>query len=550
MNKKKIIIISCILIMVIIAILLIKPQIEKTNAADVKYEDVVPEITFSAFWASNKDGKWTDFSIAKEITKITGVALELVYAGSNPDVTAKSMLASNNFPDLMLSINNYTVSMYADANALVAMDDYIYNRSKNIKEIFGDDLSKMRFDNNGAIYGVNRQYQSVPSHSNGIFNVQYELLKEFDYPVINTLDELYELLFEYKKKYPQINNEPTIGLSFYTHSYGFNLSIANAAAQSGGYQNDGLFCVDDDTNVQYSITTDAAKQYLKWLNKLYLSELLDNSALMQTKETLTKKVKTGQVLAIAAEQWDIVSLNSEIRSNGQSHRAYLPLPLTLNKEIESKASRYDPLGSWKTVVTTNCNDPEKAFEFYDMMWSEEMQILCNWGIEGVHYDIVDDVRVANSEIYETMSSDPLWTNNTGLMLFYFWSNGVNVKGSDGQYLFPVGNIEDTIKSYDEETKKILGHYNIELLTGLFPEREPSKRPFAWKLVLPSDSEGALAEEKMETLRRKIVPQIVFSKDEKEFEMHWRELIDTANEIGIHKRESEIYEKLIQWINLD
>ncbi|MCG8483214.1 MAG: hypothetical protein MJA31_07910, partial [Clostridia bacterium] len=106
------------------------------------------------------------------------------------------------------------------------------------------------------------------------------------------------------------------------------------------------------------------------------------------------------------------------------------------------------------------------------------------------------------------------------------------------------------KTYDYETRNILKEYNIELLTGLFPEMEPSKRPFAWKLVLPSDSEGALAEKKMETIRRKIVPQIIFSKFDEEFEINWQKLIRTADEAGIQKREKEIQDKLIQWTNMD
>ncbi len=41
--------------------------------------------------------------------------------------------------------------------------------------------------------------------------IQKAVLKEFGYPKIKTLDEYFDLIEKYAKKYPTINGLPTIG---------------------------------------------------------------------------------------------------------------------------------------------------------------------------------------------------------------------------------------------------------------------------------------------------------------------------------------------------
>lgn len=544
MKKKWIITIALVLLLAVVITGIV--QINKSNYAIVQKESVInPEITFSALIDLRNNPNWGEDDIFFEIVKRTGVFLEPVSLSGDSGATTKIMLASKNYPDLMLSVNNNVVSMFAEAGALVSLDDYISTRSSNIIQVFGDNLNKMRYNGDGAIYGVNREYKEQNNNvSNAIFNVQYEVLAEFGYPEIRTLDELYEYLLAYKKLYPEINGQPTIGYSFYTQSYGFNITVSNAALQAGGYQNDGLFCVDDDMNVRYVILTDAAHQYFQWLNKLYLADLLDVSSLVQSKDSLTEKARTGNVLAIPTEGWDIDSINSELRQNNLSNRCYAPLPLTLSEDIQSKVSVYDSTGSWKSVITDNCQDSARAFDFFDHMWSEEMQILCNWGIEGIHYDLVDGLRVVNQDVYATRNSDPFWSQKTGLMYYNYWSYGVNVKDSQDQYIVPAGNREDVIRSQDAETNKLLRAYNVDTFLDLCPKPSESNWLFAWKLLLPVSSDGALAEQKMESLRQVIVPKIILANTEAEFTEHWNELLAQAHEAGIQNREAEIRQALL------
>ena len=501
-------------------------------------------IEFSALINCNSDVKWGQGLISRQITKLTGVSLDFVYPAGSGENTAKIMLASDTYPDLLLSVDNNIISMYAQAGVLVPLDAYIYAGSGNILRTFGKDLDKMRYNGNGAIYGVNRNYKEITSASNAIFNIQYALLEEFGYPELKTLDDLYGYLLEYKNRYPAAGGEALIGFSFYTEGHGFNVTLSNATLQSGGYQNDGLFCVDDDLNVRYVILTDEAHRYFKWLNKLYLSGLLDDSALIQSKEVLSLKAEKGIVMAISAEEWDMESINSRIRANDLYDRCYAPFPLTLSEETESKASVYDPYGSWKSVITDNCRDAGAAFDFYDAMWEEEMQVLCNWGIEGVHYSVVDGARVVNDEIYCQRTVDSSWTTQTEIGLYDFWSYGENVVGSDGQLIVPNDYLLAGDAGTDGETGKVLKAYGIKTFKELCPAEQESQWLFAWKLALPYTSPGAVAERRMETLRRVIVPEIIMSNSDEEFEANWNELLRQAQEAGIEEREAEIHNALL------
>ena len=517
------------------------------NDENTEIESELPPITFTALYTySDFEQEWGELPISQEITKQTGVTLDLWRLPGSQSEALGVLASSNNFPELLLSVDNAVVAYYADAGKLIPLDGYIDEFGENIKQIFGDDINKMRYATDGNIYGFNRSYKEIHSYSEALFNVQYAVLKEYGYPRINTLDELYDMIENYKSKYPQINGHDTIGLSAWSQSYGMNVTIVNPALQAGGYQNDGIFTVDDDLNVVYGLKTQEAHDYFKWMNKLYRNGLLDESSVIQGRDAYRDKVTSGSVLVTTAPYWDLNEMEIELREKGLAENCYAPLPLTLTEDTVSNISKYDPNGTWKSVITTNCKDPERAFRFFDQMWSYDMQILCNWGIEGIHYDVVDSKRVLKDEIINQRANDPKWKQHTELHAYDFWCMGENAVDDTLQYISPFGNREDIIRAQDEATKDALDAYYIETWRDLCPDPVPSEWGFAWTLVLPNNTEGAIAESKVqEDLRRRLLPQIILSDTDEEFEANWTQFMLEIDASGIDNREDEIKELLIE-----
>lgn len=498
-------------------------------------------ITFTALLTDrNAKVKWGKDPVSREITKKTGVTLELEILKGNLIEKMGVMLASDSYPDILFSVTNEVVAKFSEAGALYPLDDYIDDYGGNIKEVFGEDLAIMRTEWDGKIYGFNRKYKGISSRSDAVFHVQYHMLMEYGYPKIKTLDDLYSLMKSYKEKYPQYNGMDTLGLSAFGDSWGMNVTFNNPALRAGGYQNDGNYLVDQNLDVKYGLTTDTAKHYLKWLNKLNREGLFDRESLVQDRELFVSKISSGRVLVTTTEYWDMADSEAFLRKQGLNDRCYAKLPLVLSEDIESKISNYDPTGLWKTVITKKCKNPIRAFKFFNLMWSEEMQILCNWGVEGVHYTINDGKRVLKPEILEMRNTDPDWKSKTGISIYNMCSVGENVKGKDGQYIIPFDTPESIIEEQDELTRKILKEYNVRIWKDLCPEPKPSPWGFAWKLVLPQNTPGANAEIKVnEEIRRKAIPRIVMAGNDEEFDYEWNNFVKATENAGLAQREAEI-----------
>ena len=510
--------------------------------------EIDEELTFTVLFTDiNAKIAWGNDEISKEIKRRTGVNLEIEVI--NTDTTSKidKMIKQDNLPDMIFSVDNDIISELANKNLLYSIDEYI-TPDTNIYKIFGDDLKYMSSETDGKIYGVNRQYKGVTSYSDATFFIQYAVLEYFNYPDLNnlTLDDYYNMLDEYKKEFKYINNEETIGLSCWGDSYGMNISINNPALRSGGYENDGFYVVNDNLDVEYGLKTDEANNFLLFLNKMYNNDLFDKDAIVQDRAQFYEKVTSGAVLSVMTESWDLADSESALRANGLSDRCYMPVPIKQTEDTDlTNISNYDDKGTWKSVITKSCKNPEKAFKFFDTMWSDDMQILVNWGIEGIHYDIVEGKKQIKQSVIDEVLYNPDWKSDTGLTIYCMWGYGSEVLDKNNEYYNYFTSIEFSSKCVDQETKEIMEIYNIDSFKDLCPPPKIAPHTYVWKLNLDKNSPGAVAETYVnDILRRIYIPKLVFAESLTEFNTTWQTFMDEIDSTNINLREQEIRNKLL------
>lgn len=523
-----------------------------TEAAPSAEPTKAPPIAFTAYTTANitNTPEWGKDPVSAKILEATGITLTIEYALDDSDTKLGLLLTSGDFPDLLLSVNNNTVAQYSEANALVALDDYIDQYGANIKHIFGDKIGAMRSENDGKIYGFNREYGALSADSLVNMQVQIALLKEFNYPKINYLSELTSLMEQYIAKYPKYNGQDTVGLLSPASGWVFNICFNNAALRSAGYQDDGNYYIDPATmQASLGITTESSKKYLAWVNDLYRKGLFDLESFNLDMTTANEKLSSGRVLAISAPTWFTGEGETALRNANLADRGYAKLPLFIDEAAKnnSRLHYYDPYGSWKSVITTNCKDPVRAFQFFDTMWSEEMQVLCNWGIEGVNYMVdAQGKRVMNEKDLKDVTSSEFYRQNTGVNLYNYWSCGSFVKDSTGQYINPFQIPENLRAGYTDAEKEALAAYSSDAVVwrDLSPAAAVSDWGYAWKLTLPTDSEGAIAEKKVQDeIRAAAVYNLVTAKSAEEFETQWTAFVKACQDAGIGKREAEITDAL-------
>ncbi len=457
----------------------------------------------------------------KTIMNNTGVNVELeAIAGMQADEKRSVMIASGEYPDILDRIDE----RFIDAAALLPLDDLIDQYGPNIKKAWGDSLNKLRSPKDGKIYfiGSPKNRPEEIAEPGPALMIQYDVLEKTGYPQIKTLDDVFNVLKEYTSKYKDIDGKSFIPWGIWADSWGYNHTVNNPALWTNGFTDDSDAYVDQKTyDVTYFNATDHFKDYLKFLNKLYKNNLLDKNGFITKIDEFNSQVANGRVLAAIYHTALISESEAALRQAGMPERCYARFPIIKDSSIVDRSQVYCESYDTGMGITVDCKDPAKAIQFIDYLVSVEGNVLLNWGIEGIHYDVVDGKRVQKEEVSKAWNSNPDYRWQQGINCLTWWPqyNGAIVL-DDGDYASPF-NVNTTYASYDSETKKVLDQYKVKNWGQLFDTSGHSTPyGFAWTIPIESGSAAELANTKANELRHIMVGEIVMSPDDGSFENKW------------------------------
>jgi putative aldouronate transport system substrate-binding protein len=499
----------------------------KSQLAKKSGDDKAP-ITFSYMKENLTIYPWTDSSIAKKLTENTGVTLDMQ---TTPDMNQKApvMIAGDDYPELLEAGSN--TQKFIDADVLLPLDDLINKYGPNIKKIWGASLNKLRNPNDGKIYFIGnepRNRQGAIIDANQCLLIQYDVLAKAGYPKLKTLNDVYKVLKDYIAKVPTLKGKPFIPWGLWADTWGYNITLNNPAQWISGNQDDSDALVNQkDYSVKYFSTTNEQRAYLQFLNKLYNNNMMDKNAFITKNDQYVSQMSTGRVLAMIDGTWDVSKAEAALRQAGMPERCYARFPIVSDPSIKDRSQMDAESYSWGISITKNCKDPVRAIKFLDYCASLEGTILLNWGIKGVHYDVVNGKRVIKPEINKKLTEDPNYKAKEQLQ---YWNLGQlgggysMVKLDDGDYAKP-NSPESVYANADVETKKVMDKYKIKYWGQMFNlTGKPNPYGFAWTLsnFIPQDSDAALAAKRADDYRHAFVPQIVMSKNQVEFNKNWNE----------------------------
>lgn len=484
-----------------------------------------------------------DGPITQKLTEKTGV--ELKYDAILGDLFQKwdLWLAANDYPDI-IRLDNEHLQKYVDAGAVIPLEELIDQYGPNIKEKWGDSLNLLKHDDGHiySLYSVNLT-KEAPANAKAGFVVQYAVLEEAGWPKITTLDQLYDMVKAYAAKHPQIDGKDTIAFGAAMNSWTINVFFNNAGISAAGRPDHGNFVVEENGDVRWNPVSDFTKDYYKFMNRLFNENLLDKEAFSMGDQELKAKMAQGRVLAAYAPSWFSNEPAAALRAAGQLDRQYAHIPVYFNEAVvdHSNAMTIANGGTHEWAITTNAKNPEKIVKFFDYLFSDEGQILTQWGIEGAHYEVKDGKRTQTADWVQRKLADPdavykegFRSEITGQVTNWF-SIGDGARLADGDFATPV-TAESVRSEYDEKTLEVLDQYGISTWADLLPpvEKVPA---YLWQLPPPSDSEFKVIDQKLDDLRRKTASQIVMAKDDAEFGRLFDEFVAAAKGIGLDKYEA-------------
>ncbi len=146
-------------------------------------------------------------------------------------------------------------------------------------------------------------------------------------------------------------------------------------------------CEEEDANGNY-VYPQASENFvemMQWLNELYRSNLLTSGCLGATQTQINQYIQTGEPIMYIGKMITPSSYfrNWEMNLNGNNPKgedaAYVPIIFTNSKgQIPQLSCRTS--GELFTMVSANCERPDRVIKLLDYLYSEEGQRLIYYGI--------------------------------------------------------------------------------------------------------------------------------------------------------------------------
>lgn len=514
-------------------------------------EENLEPLALTGFF-SDINNEWNDMNdaIGKVLREKTGITLKPEFAVGDPDQKINLIAASGEYPDLISPKG--TSQTLVDAGALLDLTDLINEHAPNIKAMLGDQMDRLKYSSEDqSIYfipsleTIGQQYFDA----GGAFNLQHALVKELGYPEIKSLQDFENAIKTYKEKYPEINGQPTIGVSLIAEDWRSLISVTNPAFLSTGAPDDGEFYINPETyEAMVHYKRPEEREYFRWLNHMNDIGLLDPESFVQKYDQYKAKIASGRVLGLIDQEWEFLEAENALKAAGMPERGYGHYNVSLNGEY--KSAQFMPTGfsgGQGLAITVDNPDPVRTIKFLDYLASEEGQILVNWGVEGETYDIVDGKRVLKPEVQELRKNDAnAFKKTTGIgnyLLSLRYGDGV--KDSTGNY-FTLSFPDQVRENYTEIEKEVLDGYGNQYWKDFFPsedEFEVSPWGRAWNLNIPSDSDYTVIKTKFDELVDKRIAQAVLAEPS-EFDAIYDAMLKDFDSIGVPKMEAE-FSKYLQ-----
>lgn len=390
---------------------------------------VKESVTLTVFAPSNGENSWEDNAQVKELEEATGIHLEWQTCASSDKVQDKlsTLFASEDMPDIILTGvgNRYdkaTEQSLGEQGLVIPLNEYLDTVSVGYKAAFEeiDGFREYITTPSGNIY-------SLPN-VDGSLHMQYmmklwintEWLDNLNLEMPTTTEEFYQVMKAFKEQDANGNGDPNDEIPLSTSS-------STMSAQIDGFlmnpfqltsETDRLYV--DNGVVFFAPVQEGYKEGLKYLNRLYSEGLINPESFTQDTKNQVVINEAGEECVIGAFLGMRPGFACDLSTEPFSEKweQYQPLAPLTGPDGQCVAS-WDPYVMFQTGMTfisSTCSNPEAAFRLLDYLATEENTYRQSLGIEGVHYELLDDSTTElgldgeSKALYKTLGVDK--TNQT------------------------------------------------------------------------------------------------------------------------------------------
>lgn len=452
----------------------------------------------------------------------------------------QAMLASGDMADVMW-LPEQELKIAMEGGMLLNLDDYLDSMPalQENASWFEPSLNFAReYNSNGEghvyyIAPVGPPATAVAADTDRhAIKMNWALYKASGYPEFSTLEDSIEVFKKMQQDTPtNADGLPTYAIHMFSDfdtDYFYNMySIYAILGKDYTYLSYGVE-FDATTHAGTSIFADGSVYYrgLKYFYEMNKAGLVDPDSMAQTRATAKAKIESGAALA----GW---AANPGWEANG-----YYPVLFDDFVPAYKTAASYGVSGY---CISANCENPQAAVKFLDLLADEEFIMDLRNGPKGYTWDIAEDGTPYLTDLYyQTASSgDPL-VDDEGNSWTY-WNNGYLLSnGFTTKYGVPVCYSNwPAMYEYTYSSENALdwkAHYGYTYLQDLLKDKN-------WKQAVETEGYASFLtadddDMKMTkaALKDIIVAgswQMVFAEDDAQFESVWADMKAKCESLGIN-----------------
>lgn len=491
--------------------------------------------TYTAFFATTGTPLDSENDIKNKIADKIGAECEEIWiSGKSADEAIYSYIANGDYPDFISGDK----TLY-EANALIPIDEY-WEDYPNIYHYLSPEEWETLKQEDGHIYwmpqfGVGDSEACDVIHDGEAFWIQTRVLKWAGYPKIRTLQQYFDLIEDYVKANPTMEDgTANIPFTLLCDDWRY-FCLENPPEFLDGYPNDGS-CMVDPVNLKvldYN-TTPTAIAYFQKLNEEYKKGILDPESFTSSYEEYLGKLSTGAVLGMVDQWWDFsYVVGPALTNKGLMEQGcnYVPLPITISEDIPNRwhVKRSNTIDvSSGTSITVSCKDVKGALQFMNDLLDEDIEILRFWGVEGVDYQVDEKGEFYYLSDQKNRRNDEKLKRSHFCNYSYFprlegvMRDGVNLYLPEYQQAF----FYDSLSTDVRECFEAYGCKNYVDMLG------SNEKPGAWypmysyskQLTYSSEAGKVLAD--MDEVKHEWLPKVVLAED---FDEVWKQYLEQYKE---------------------
>ena len=449
------------------------------------------EITVDTWIEGGTDIDWTKNGFVEAVAEESGVRMEVTPIAAADSVTQRNLrLASGDYPELFLldwtSLLTFTDVMEygVKEQVLMPITDYIDAYGTKMKTIMEDhpDYRETITATDGEIYGFPRFSECYHCLAYPKFYIRQDWLDTLNLEMPTNTDELKEVLTAFVTQDPNGNGQADeIGL-LGANNFNTMLEYGIIGNSFVTVKPDFWLYTPDGENIEISVTTDAYRDGLIYLNDLFANGLIDPTSFTNDSDQMAQTVRL-EPYVVGMYCVDHAAMGYDI-ANVEEAKNYQIVPVLEGPDgvkQQSQNSGEGQIQGFHGAITDACENPEAVFRMIDhYFYDDDWNMYRMKGPEGTGWDYAEegtkDVFGGEARyVVHTLDSDEtdeLVTPNTFMPgpqadLTAFRSSMLPYV--EGEAIYEPGNYEQRITLDTIDLLNYLPEWNLQYSVFIDPE---------------------------------------------------------------------------------